>query len=319
MGSNMRRAIVIVAILICIELVAWKLPTWLADFVSLEGHRGQVSGIVSLDQLSMIATASWDGSWRLYSNKGQFVRAISSDERGLTSIVADHKNQRVVTSSADGMLRIWGLPRGVEQQAIKAHEASIQAIAMDANDRLIASIGYDGFLRIWELENGTMVSEKQLAKSTGCLAIHPQATWLGYGDAANEVVIWSINLKRDTKRLPGFKSQPSAACISSDGSLLVIGEGNGGLSVWDTASWRRQHHQYAGHTDAINQIIFSNDGATFWTASDDKTIRRWNHTDGTAISVLDRHRGPALCVDESLDGKLLTGGAWKNATIWSRP
>jgi WD40 repeat protein len=313
----MRRAIIVVAVVICLEILAWKLPTWLTDFVSLEGHRDRVSGIVSLDQNSMIATASMDGSWRLYSNNGKLIRATPSDGGGLTSIVADEANQRVVTSSLDGMIRIWGLPRAVEQRSIKAHD-NIQWMAIDAGGRLVVSTGYDGLLRIWQLENGAMVFEKKLKTAASCLAMHPESIWLLYSDAPSEAVIWSIRSKTQAKRLTGFQSQPSAACFSPDGSLLIIGQENGDLSVWDTSSWRKSY-QCLGHTEQIHQIAFSNDGKTFWTGSKDTTIRRWNQSDGTAVGVLDRHRGPVLCLDESVDGDLLTGGNLKNATIWTSP
>ena len=41
-----------------------------------------------------------------------------------------------------------------------------------------------------------------------------------------------------------------------------------------------------GHTDSVNTIAFSPDGATIASGSDDKTIKLWSVTDGTLQSTL---------------------------------
>ena len=66
----MHRLLVIVVALFGLELIAWNLPNWLSNHVLLMGHQSEITGIVAIDKLSMIATASSDSSWRIFTSDG---------------------------------------------------------------------------------------------------------------------------------------------------------------------------------------------------------------------------------------------------------
>ena len=200
---------------------------------------------------------------------------ISGHSDGITSIASDSACTMVATSSHDGFIRLWSMPRGLELRSIQAHANGVDMISMDANGKVLASVGSDGFVRVWNLDNGSLVTEHP-CQPTKCLAIHPLGTSVVHGLSKREIAVWSVPKKRELRRLIGFKNEVSTARFNQEGALLAIGEVDGAVSLWDVSSWTRKH-DFVGHTKSVNQIVFGSDSETIWTASSDKSVRCWNN------------------------------------------
>ncbi|MFC4533941.1 caspase, EACC1-associated type [Sphaerisporangium dianthi] len=107
-----------------------------------------------------------------------------------------------------------------------------------------------------------------------------------------------------------------ALAFSPDGRVLATGDGNidgfaGGVDtvqLWDisTPARPRRLRTLNGHTNRVNGLVFSPDGATLLSASQDSTLGVWDVRDpGTArqVRVLSGHFDPVA------DVGLLPGGA----------
>ena len=64
-----------------------------------------------------------------------------------------------------------------------------------------------------------------------------------------------------------------------------------------------------GHTDSIGKIVFSSDGATLASASEDRTIRLWDVATGTHRHTLTGHNSHIYSVAFSPDGLTLASGS----------
>jgi WD40 repeat protein len=78
--------------------------------------------------------------------------------------------------------------------------------------------------------------------------------------------------------------------FSPDGGILVTGDADGVLRVWDAATGRART-VLAGHSAPIYTAAFSPDG-TLLAVGDTATLRLYDAASGTVIRELDGHRGP---------------------------
>ncbi|WP_375467918.1 AAA-like domain-containing protein, partial [uncultured Nostoc sp.] len=80
----------------------------------------------------------------------------------------------------------------------------------------------------------------------------------------------------------------------------------------------REQNCLEGHRDSINSIVFSPDGKTLASASDDKTIKLWNLDTGKEITTLRGHSDSVISVVFSPDGKTLASASRdKTIKLWN--
>jgi WD40 repeat protein len=106
-----------------------------------------------------------------------------------------------------------------------------------------------------------------------------------------------------TSANPVTRSRPFWA--PADGRLLM------GLSAMNEAAILK------GHTDAVNSVASSPDGARVLTGSWDKTAKLWDAKTGAGLLTLEGHTDGVLSVAFSPDGaRVLTGSEDETAKLW---
>src|SRR5262245_50205350 len=78
--------------------------------------------------------------------------------------------------------------------------------------------------------------------------------------------------------------------FSPDGAVLVAGETDGTLRLWDTQT-NKLRRALQGHTDWIWDVAFAPDGKTFATGSADRTVRIWDTQTGKERRTLEGNKG----------------------------
>lgn len=106
-----------------------------------------------------------------------------------------------------------------------------------------------------------------------------------------------------------------ASAFSPDGTRLAVAVGSD-VVVYDLAS-KRVVFALKGHTEVVNAVCFSPDGARIATASNDTLALVWDATNGRRIHTLTGHWRWVMTAAFSPDGRTLaTGGYDRTVKLW---
>ncbi|TNV80538.1 hypothetical protein FGO68_gene16839 [Halteria grandinella] len=79
------------------------------------------------------------------------------------------------------------------------------------------------------------------------------------------------------------------------GHLMLSASHDGTVKIWDVLTHKRCLRTYMGHTKAVRDICFSNDGRRFLSAGFDKVIQLWDTETGKVIRSFTNRKTP-FCV-----------------------
>jgi len=250
------------------------------------------------------AVRIWDlGSSRVLGNlpglRGGPIKAVTA---------ATLPNNRVVVAAADesGKVQAWDLASREllgNQVACGTGRALGLAITVVGQQALGLATGWDNGLQLWDVMTGSPVCER--------LTGHPEARQPWAGTVADGRAIATVVLdqrevaiignrnrllmcdlrNRDwiERRLEGSVSEIRSLAVASqsDGQILGIAVGSGGVQVWDLTAGEPVGEPLAGHTDAVEAVAFLNspDGTPVAVSTGrDKSVRSWE-MDAAALSA----------------------------------
>jgi WD40 repeat protein len=110
------------------------------------------------------------------------------------SIAFSPDGSRLVSGSADGVLRIWDVAAREEITSMSGHSGSVFAAVFSPDGSRIASAGRDRVVRIWDAARFEEIT--QLHGHTGlvyCLAFSPDGRTLASGGADDTVRLWGLD------------------------------------------------------------------------------------------------------------------------------
>jgi WD40 repeat protein/DNA-binding SARP family transcriptional activator len=217
---------------------------------------------------------------RLPIDPGRQVAAVA--------LAADDRTVAAITS--DGHLRFADLrsPRRLERlRHPYAHLA--WTLAFSADGRWLAVGGGPlPTLRIWDVRRRTVVN-------TAFMPPFDIPADVAFSPDGRRLAVAAISPQRAGSAIqilsvPGLEvfrtlSAPAGRTVefSPDGRLLVLGDEEGRVHLYDTRTWRLRGRPFVAHVGAVVTATVSPDGQTLATTSDDGTARLWDVSTGRPI------------------------------------
>jgi WD40 repeat protein len=285
--------------------------------LTLTGHSDWVTGAAYSPDGRRIATASKDGSARIWdAATGKQIMALSQGH-WVTSAAFSADGRRLVTASSDGRARVWDAATGRLIQTVGDGKAWMTSAAFDPTGDRIVTASRDKTARIWDAATG-----KQIVALLGhtdwvtCAAFSPDGRRVVTASRDRTARIWDAATGREITSLVGHEVAVWSASYSHNGKEIVTASDDSTARIWDAATGRLIH-TLEGHEDWVRSAAFSPDDSQVVTGSYDNTIRLWKAADGSSLRVLQGHEAYVEAVAFSPDGRhIVSASDDDTARIW---
>ncbi|PRQ10019.1 WD40 repeat domain-containing serine/threonine protein kinase [Enhygromyxa salina] len=230
--------------------------------IVLEGHTDRVGGAHFDGSMSLIVTASDDGTARLFR----------FDQRATAPIQA---------------------------HAVLQHDGAVNRARFSAENLRVVTVSHDQTAKVWTLDDLGNLSQPPKVLDTKSGPVHsadfsPDGRFLALGVNAGVVQVWPL---QGGPMLPliGHSADVFRVRYSRDGRHLYSGSSDGTVRVWNT-DWQQVARQLDGHQADITAL--ERRGKVLVSGSRDGTVRVWGVDDPgpapavtTRPSVIDGHVG----------------------------
>ncbi len=239
---------------------------------TLSGAENPINAVAFSPDSRFLAAAeglpSVVGQVRVWEIGGKEPRVLTGHGDSIYSLAFSPAGDKLVTASYDKLLILWDVASGKLGQTLKHHTAAVFAVAFSPDGKTLASAAADQTLKLWNVETGQRIA----------------------------------TLGEATKGLNAVAFHPKGHELAAAGvdKMIRIYEWNG-----TTAKLKRSS---VAHDAPILSLVYSPDGATLFTASEDLRVKAWDAATVQERHVYERFADWPQTLAVNHDGKQLAAG-----------
>jgi WD40 repeat protein len=284
---------------------------------TLTGHPDAVTAVAFNDDGSLLATASYDRTARIWNTAtGKTLLRLRGHRDWVVGVAFSHDGSLVATASQDGTAMLWDATTG-EQIATFDHGKPLTAVAFSPDGTRLAASSRDGTAVVWDV-----VTHRTLATFTGhedsvtAVAFSPDGRRVATASRDTTARLWDPATGHQLVRLTGHLHTVTAVVFNHDGTLVATASRDGKARVWDLAT-HRTVATLTSDSDFVTGVAFDRDDSLIATSSADGTARLWDRASGAEVARLTGHDDAVTAVTFTDDGaQLATASADGTAKLW---
>jgi len=195
-----------------------------------EGHRAPIASLAVSPDGSMLASASWDDTVRLWPLGSGTKRVLEGHSQHVNGVAFMPDGKSLISVGYDLALRIWPLPDGPPDVITLTSPLNAVAITLDGE---IAAGGADGkvrFLTVGAKETG----EVQVGSTPiVAFAISPDGTLIAAANMGGAVAVIDRKARSVLRTLVGPSLLVWSVAFFPDSVNLLTGGADGGIRRWN--------------------------------------------------------------------------------------
>jgi WD40 repeat protein len=282
---------------------------------TLRGHEGQVSAVVYSRDGLRIASASHDGTVRVWdAATGRVLQVLKGHRGGVWGVSYSTDGHFIASGSSDKTVRVWDAATGEVVRVMSGHGGGVRCVSYGRDGRQVASASEDATVRVWEVSTGDqpLVLTGHGAGIWG-VSFSPDGRYVASGSSDKTVRVWDLSTGDAVHVLKGHGDNVRGVSYSPNGKRLAAASADRTVRVWDAVTGD-ELLVLKGHARGVLGVSYSHDGRRLASVSEDATVRVWHTLTGEEVFVLKGHGGWVRGVSFSPDGRHLASAA-SDATV----
>ena len=189
----------------------------------LNGHAREVWGMALSPNGSLLATASWDQTVRLWDTAtGAVLRVIKfPSPRAAWRVAFSPDGALLAVAGQDQRAWIWDMASGAYLHELKGHTNQVEGVAFSPDGKMLATASQDGSVRLWDPFSGKPLRILNGHINAKGVAFSPDGTMLA--STGNDIRLWNPLSGKSLHILDGHGTVLSGVGFIPGSNLLAVG------------------------------------------------------------------------------------------------
>ncbi|MEH2242153.1 nSTAND1 domain-containing NTPase, partial [Nostoc sp.] len=156
-----------------------------------QGHQGPVYSVSFSPDGKTIATASGDGTARLWNLQGQLLQEFKGHKGPVWGVSFSPDGKTIATASGDDTARLWNL-QGQALQEFKGHKGPVWGVSFSPDGKTIATASGDDTARLWNLQGQALQEFKGHKGPVWGVSFSPDGKTIATASGDDTARLWNL-------------------------------------------------------------------------------------------------------------------------------
>ncbi|GAB5356088.1 hypothetical protein AAMO2058_000260800 [Amorphochlora amoebiformis] len=285
---------------------------------TFRGHKQAISGIAIHPKKPVIATASDDKTWKLWSiPKGELILSGSGHKAWISGVDFHPKGAHLATTSGDGTVKVWDFLKTKCSVTFTEHTQAVWDCAFHDSGDFLATCSMDQTLKLWDMNSQRCRHTfRGHVDSINSVVFQPFSNNLCTGSADKSVSMWDLRSGLCIQTFVGHKNAVGTVCFGLRGDSILSTDMDGFARVWDVRMVSERLS--VDFKVPINDAKFDRGSGVIIAACDDATVKVADAEEGRIIGVLQGHEKAVQTVQmDHSDRFLISCGSDSTFRVWA--
>lgn len=257
---------------------------------TFEGHVNAISSVTYHPTKQVIATASDDHSWKLWSvPNGELILSGEGHTDWVSDVDFHPKGTRLATCSGDGTVKVWDFSKTSCIGTLSDHAQPVWSVSWHYTGDFLVSASMDQTAKLWD---ASTLKCKQTFRghvdSVNATVFQPFSSNLCTASGDKTVSMWDARTGLCIQTFFGHNNACNGISINNRGDVIASCDADGVVKMWDVRMVSELATiDVASH--AVNDVCFDSSGGIVAAAGDDGIVKMFDVQSLETVGSLQGH------------------------------